>query len=181
MNIYDFEANTIQGKKVSLGDYKGKVILIINTASKCGFTPQFAQLEEINKKYKDKGVVLLGFPCNQFAQQDPGSSKEISEFCQLNYGVTFQMFEKVDVRGENAHPLFKFLTSQKGFKGLDMDHPIASKLMEVMENNYPEYLNDDSIKWNFTKFLINKDGEVVNRYEPTFEPSKICDDIEKLL
>jgi len=106
VKIYDFEVNTISGKKISLKDYQGKVMLIVNTASKCGFTPQFAELEELNKKYKDKGLCVLGFPCNQFAEQDPGSAAEITEFCKINYGVTFQMFQKGDVRGDNAQPLF---------------------------------------------------------------------------
>ncbi len=181
MSIYDFEVTTIQGKKVSLKDYQGKVVLIVNTASKCGFTPQFEELEELNKKYKDKGLCVLGFPCNQFAEQDPGTATEITEFCKLNYGVTFQMFQKGDVRGDNAQPLFKYLTSQKGFKGFDMNHPIAKVLLDALEKNFPEYLEGDSIKWNFTKFLINKEGEVVERYEPTTTPAAIAGDIEKLL
>ncbi len=181
MSIYDFEVTTIQGKKVSLKDYQGKVVLIVNTASKCGFTPQFEELEELNKKYKDKGLCVLGFPCNQFAEQDPGTASEITEFCKLNYGVTFQMFQKGDVRGDSAQPLFKYLTSQKGFKGFDMNHPIAKVLLDALEKNFPEYLEGDSIKWNFTKFLINKEGEVVERYEPTTTPAAIAGDIEKLL
>ena len=181
MKIYDFEVNTISGKKISLKDYQGKVMLIVNTASKCGFTPQFAEREELNKKYKDKGLCVLGFPCNQFAEQDPGSAAEITEFCKINYGVTFQMFQKGDVRGDNAQPLFKYLTSKKGFKGFDFNHPIARILQDALEKNFPEYLEGDSIKWNFTKFLIDKNGEVVERYEPTTTPAAIAEDIEKLL
>ncbi len=181
MGIYDFDVTTIQGKKTSLKDYEGKVVLIVNTASKCGFTPQYAELEDLYKKYKDRGFVVLGFPCNQFAAQEPGSSKEITEFCQINYGVTFQIFEKGDVRGENAQPLFKYLTAQKGFKGFDMNHPVGPVLLDALQKNFPEYLEGDSIKWNFTKFLIDRKGEVVERYEPTTNPSDIAENIEKLL
>jgi glutathione peroxidase len=156
--IYGFSTKTIAGKEVSLADYKGKVALIVNTASKCGFTPQFAGLEEVYEKYKDRGFVILGFPCNQFAGQDPGSNDQIQEFCQLNYGVKFPMFGKIDVNGSNAHPLFKFLTSEK-----------------------PGILGIEAIKWNFTKFLIDKDGNPVKRYAPSTKPEEITPDIEKLL
>ena len=138
-------------------DYKGKVLLIVNTASKCGLTPQLKELEEIYKDYKDKGFEILGFPCNQFANQDPASNKEISEFCLRNYGVSFTMFEKIDVNGENAHPIYKFLKSNaKGILGSE-------------------------IKWNFTKFLMDKEGNVVDRFAPTTNPKKIRKDVEKLL
>ena len=132
MNVYDFSGKTLKGEK-SLRDYEGKVLLIVNTASKCGFTPQFKELEDLYLKYKDRGLEVLGFPCNQFAEQDPGTDAEIHEFCQLNYGVTFQVFGKGDVRGENAQPLFKWLTSQKGFKGFDESHPIAKILEGVLK------------------------------------------------
>ena len=181
MNIYDFTVKTNKGVEKNLGDYKGKVLLIVNTASKCGFTPQFEELQELYKTYKDKGLEILGFPCNQFAEQDPGTAEEIQSFCKLNYGVTFQIFEKGDVRGEKAQPLFKYLTSQKGFKGFDKNHPIAEKLEEALKQNFPEYLEGDGIKWNFTKFLIDKDGNVVERFEPTTTPKSIAKDIEKLL
>lgn len=156
MNFYEFKANNTQGEEVSMDKYKGKVVLVVNTASKCGFTPQFEELEQLYKEYKDKGLEILGFPCNQFGNQDPGSNEDINEFCQLNYGVTFTMFEKIDVNGDKAHPIFKFLTSQT--KGV-----LSSK-----------------IKWNFTKFLIDREGNVVKRYAPTVVPSKITDDIKKL-
>jgi len=155
--IYDYSAFTIQGQNKNLSYYKGKVALIVNTASKCGFTPQFAGLEALYKKYKDRGFEILGFPSNQFASQDPGTNEEIESFCKLNYGVTFQMFQKIEVNGENAHPLYKFLVTQKGS------------------------MLGKSIKWNFTKFLINKDGVVVKRYSPQTEPVKIEKDIEALL
>lgn len=155
--IYDFTALTSKGKELNFNDFRGKVLLIVNTASKCGFTPQFAGLEELNQKYKDKGLVVIGFPCNQFASQDPGTDSEIEGFCQLNYGVTFQIMKKIDVNGNDAHPIFKFLKNRtKGVFG-------------------------SAIKWNFTKFLISKDGETIKRYAPTTKPEKITGDIEKFL
>ena len=157
MSFYDFSAINIDGKEVEMKDYKGKVILVVNTASKCGLTPQFEELEEVYKKYKDKGLEIFGFPCNQFANQDSGSNEEIQNFCQLNYGVTFTMFEKIDVNGDNAHPLYKYLKDEA--KG------VLSK----------------EIKWNFTKFLIDREGNVVKRYAPTSKPLKMIEDIEKLL
>lgn len=157
MNFYDFSANKINGQEIKMEKYKGKVVMIVNTASKCGFTSQLEELEEIYKEYKGSGFEILGFPCNQFKHQDPLSNKEINEFCQLNYGVTFTMFEKIDVNGEEVHPLYKFLKSQaKGTFG-------------------------EKIKWNFTKFLIDADGKVLSRYAPTKSPISIKADIEKLL
>lgn len=157
-NLYAFRAVTMQGKEVALSDFKGKVLLIVNTASKCGFTPQFKGLESLYKEYKDKGLEVLGFPCNQFGHQDPGSNEEISQFCELNYGVSFPMFQKVDVNGDNAHPLFKYLKEQA-----------------------PGLLGTQAIKWNFTKFLVDQNGRVVDRYAPTDTPEKIAKDIAKLL
>lgn len=157
MRFYDFQARNMDGEEVKMGQYEGKVVLVVNTASKCGLTPQFEELEVLYKKYQDQGVEVLGFPCNQFAGQDAGSNEEIQTFCQLNYGVTFTMFEKIDVNGDGAHPLYAFLKSQKG--GL---------------------LSKD-IKWNFTKFLVDRKGNVVKRYAPTTAPEKIHGDIEKLL
>lgn len=181
MSIYDFTVKTNKGAEKNLSDYKGKVLLIVNTASKCGFTPQFEELQELYKTYKDKGFEILGFPCNQFAEQDPGTADEIQSFCKLNYGVTFQIFEKGDVRGETAQPLFKYLTAKKSFKGFDESHPIAKPLMDALQKNFPEYLEGDGIKWNFTKFLIDRNGNVVERFEPTTTPKSIAADIEKLL
>ena len=158
MNFYDFEAKKINGENISMQQFKGKTVLVVNTASKCGLTPQFEGLEKMYEKYKDKGLVILGFPCNQFAHQDPGSSSEISEFCVVNYGVTFPMFEKVDVNGKNAHPIFKYLKSQ--LKG---------------------GLFGSKIKWNFTKFVIDKNGNPVKRFAPTVTPEKIEKFIEKIL
>ena len=155
--IYDFKALTSKGKELDFAQFEGKVLLIVNTASKCGFTPQFAGLEVLNRKYKDRGLVVIGFPCNQFASQDPGTDSEIEGFCQLNYGVTFQMMKKINVNGDEAHPVFKYLKSRaKGLLG-------------------------SAIKWNFTKFLISRDGETVKRYAPTTKPEKMEEDIEAML
>ena len=181
MNIYDFKARDIDGNEIALNDYRGKVMLIVNTASKCGFTPQFAGLEKLYKEYKDKGLEILGFPSNQFNEQDPGTNEEIQEFCKVNYGVTFQMFKKGDVRGDNPQPLFAYLTKEKGFKGFNMDHPIAPKLVPMLKEKHPEILEGDGIKWNFTKFLIDREGNVVERFEPTTTPEEIAPAIEKLL
>ena len=181
MSVYDFTVKTNKGVEKNLGDYKGKVLLIVNTASKCGFTPQFEGLQKLYKDYKDKGLEILGFPCNQFAGQEPGNNEEVQSFCKLNYGVTFQIFEKGDVRGETAQPLFKYLTEQKGFKGFDEGHPFAKTLTDALKENFPEYLEGDGIKWNFTKFLIDREGNVVERFEPTKDPADIASDIEKLL
>lgn len=156
-NIYQFEAELLDGKNQAIADYKGKVLLIVNTASKCGFTPQFAGLEKLYQKYKDQGLEVLGFPCNQFGGQDPGTNTQIGDFCQKNYGVTFPMFAKVDVKGPEAHAIFRYLTNNsKGIMG-------------------------NGIKWNFTKFLVGKNGEVLNRYAPTSKPEALEEDIEKAL
>ncbi len=155
--LSDFTANTLTGQEQDLAAYAGKVVLVVNTASKCGLTPQFEGLENLYEKYVDEGLVVLGFPCNQFAGQDPGTADEIGEFCTKNYGVTFPMFEKIDVNGDDAHPLYKWLKSEKGG------------------------MLGDAIKWNFAKFLIGKDGQVIKRYAPTTAPDKLASDIEKAL
>ncbi|RAK18905.1 glutathione peroxidase [Anoxybacillus vitaminiphilus] len=158
MSVYDFTVKTIRGEEKSMADYKGKVLLIVNTASKCGFTPQYKELQELYDEYKDKGFEVLAFPCNQFGQQEPGSESEIERFCQLNYGVTFPLFAKVDVNGANAHPLFVYLTEKA-----------------------PGILGTKAIKWNFTKFLVDKNGNVVGRFAPQTKPSELKQEIEKLL
>lgn len=156
-NIYQFEAELLEGANKQLSDYEGKVLLIVNTASKCGFTPQFAGLEKLYEKYNAQGLEVLGFPCNQFGGQDPGDNVEIGAFCQRNYGVSFPMFAKVNVKGPEAHVIFRYLTNNsKGVLG-------------------------SGIKWNFTKFLIGKDGKVLNRYAPTTKPETLEEDIEKAL
>jgi glutathione peroxidase len=156
--IYDFEALQIDGKPVPLKNFEGKAMLIVNTASACGFTPQFAGLEELHKSYGSKGLVVLGFPCNQFGAQDKGSNEEIAEFCQLNYGVSFPMMAKIEVNGAGAHPLYKWLTHEA-----------------------PGLLGTEAIKWNFTKFLIGKDGHIVKRYAPTDTPQSLAKDLEAAL
>ncbi len=158
MSIYDYSATNIRGEEVSLSDYRGNVMLIVNTASKCGFTPQFEGLETLYNDLREQGLIILGFPCNQFGSQDPGADGEIEEFCQLNYGVSFPMFSKIEVNGGGTHPLFKYLKSEaKGTMG------------------------SKSIKWNFTKFLVDREGNVVRRYGSVDKPSAIKKDIEALL
>jgi glutathione peroxidase len=157
-SIYEFDAQSIDGASVKLEQYRGQVMLIVNTASKCGFTPQFEGLEQLWKEYADKGLTVLGFPCNQFGGQDPGNNSEIESFCQLNYGVSFPMMGKIDVNGPQAHPLYQWLTHEA-----------------------PGILGTKSIKWNFTKFLVARDGRVLGRYAPTDTPKALRADIEKAL
>jgi len=155
--FYQFEAKSLQGNPVSMEEFKGKTVLVVNTASKCGLTPQFEGLESLYKKYQDKGLVILGFPCNQFANQEPGDEKSISEGCMVNYGVTFPMFSKIDVNGDDAHPLYKYLKSElKGTFG-------------------------NKIKWNFTKFLVDKNGNPIKRFAPTTKPEKVEKYLENIL
>ncbi|RYX96579.1 MAG: glutathione peroxidase [Comamonadaceae bacterium] len=156
--VYDFDARQIDGKDISLAAFKGQVLLIVNTASKCGFTPQFGGLEELHKTYAAKGLAVLGFPCNQFGSQDPGADGEIASFCEVNYGVTFPMMSKIDVNGAGAHPLYQWLSAEA-----------------------PGLLGSKSIKWNFTKFLVGKDGQVIRRYAPTDKPADLAKDIEAAL
>lgn len=181
MSIYDFKFNSIDNEPMSIGDFKDKVLLIVNTASKCGFTPQYEGLEKLYEKYKDRGLEIIGFPSNQFAGQEPGESSEIKNFCMINYGVFFPLSEKVDVRGENAHPLFKYLVEKAPFKGYDLSKEKAKMISDHINNNFPEFMEGDSIKWNFTKFLIDRKGNVVNRFESPIEPLDISGEIEKLL
>ena len=156
--IYDFQARQINGQDLALSSFKGKVMLIANTASQCGFTPQFAGLEELHKTYASQELVVLGFPCNQFGAQDPGSDSDIASFCQVNYGVSFLMMSKIEVNGPNAHPLYKWLSAEA-----------------------PGLLGSKSIKWNFTKFLVGKNGKVVRRYAPTDKPADLAKDIQAAL
>ena len=172
--IYDFKALTSKGKELDFAQFRGKVLLIVNTASKCGFTPQFAGLEELNKKYKDRGLVVIGFPCNQFKEQDPGSDGQIEEFCQLNYGVSFQIMKKTDVNGAAAEPVFEYLKSQaptEEYSGLKAK--AAKALFKTLSKSVEK---DSDIKWNFTKFLVSRDGETVKRYAPTTTPAKMEED-----
>lgn len=181
MSIYDFSAETLGGKTVSLSDYKGKVLLIVNTASKCGFTPQYEGLEALYQANKDKGFEILGFPCNQFLEQEPGNSEEIQSFCKLHFGVTFPLFAKVDVRGPEASPIYDYLKNAAPFKGLDLQVEGARVIKGVLKESYPELLEGNDIKWNFTKFLVNKDGEVVGRFEPYITPGELQTELDKVL
>ena len=157
-DIYTFDAQDIRGQRVALEQFRGQVLLIVNTASACGFTPQFAGLQALHQQYASQGLVVLGFPCNQFGKQDPGSNDEITGFCQLNYGVDFPMMAKIDVNGEQAAPLYRWLTEQA-----------------------PGILGTKAIKWNFTKFLVDKNGQVIRRYAPQDAPKKLAGDIEAAL
>ncbi|SIQ44909.1 glutathione peroxidase [Peribacillus simplex] len=158
MSIYEFEVNKINGETISLDEYRGKVMIIVNTASKCGFSPQYDDLQSLYVQYKEDGVVVLGFPCNQFLNQEPGDDLEIDSYCKLNHGITFPMFAKVNVNGKEAHPLFSYLTE-----------------------NAPGVMGSKSIKWNFTKFLIDRNGNIVSRYAPKTKPLEMEEDIKKLL
>ena len=181
MNVYDIVLKDNKGNAVNLEEYKGKVVLIVNTASKCGFTPQYDGLEKLYKKYKDKGLVILGFPSNQFLEQEPGADNEILEFCRTNHGVTFPLFAKSDVRGENINPLFKHLIKEAPFKGFEVEKESWRHIEDVVKRHYPENLEGDEVKWNFTKFLVAKDGKTITRYEPTTTPEELEPVIEAAL
>jgi glutathione peroxidase len=165
--IYDFSVKDRKGKDVSLKEYANEVLLIVNTATKCGFTPQYDELEKLYKDYHSQGFEILDFPCNQFGQQAPGTDESIHEFCKLNFGTEFPRFKKVKVNGDDAEPLFKFLKEQKGFAGWDPEHNLTAILDDMLSKEDPDYKQKPDIKWNFTKFLINKKGQVVARFEPT--------------
>ncbi|HEY2491939.1 MAG TPA: glutathione peroxidase [Paenibacillus sp.] len=183
MSIYDFnfQAVGMNGQIISLEEFKGKVVLIVNTASKCGFTYQYEDLQKLYDRYKDKGLVVLGFPSNHFDDQEPGNNEDIKTFCKLNYGVTFPMFEKLNVRDELAHPLFNYLTAVKPFKGFNPFHPVSKLLTSVINEKVPEYMHGDSIKWNFTKFLLDRNGNVIHRFEAMTDTIDMEQDIESLL
>ena len=167
MSIYDFKVKNNEGKEVSLGDYKNKVVLIINSATECGFTPQYEQLQKLYEDYKDKDFVILDLPCNQFGHQAPGSDAEIAKFCSSRFGVTFPLFSKIDVNGDSASEVFKYLKSEKGFAGWGADNDMSKLLTKMLSEADPDYASKPDIKWNFTKFLIDKSGNVVRRFEPT--------------
>ena len=178
MTIYDFTAVSNEGETVNFSDYKGKVLLIANTASKCGFTPQYDGLEALYKEYKDKGLVVIGFPCDQFGHQEPGTNEEIAEFCRLNHGVTFPLMDKIEVNGENAHPIFKWLYTEKPFEGFG-EGETAQFMDKMLSGRDPEYASNPDIKWNFTKFLIDRKGHVVARFEPTEDMKKVRAKVEE--
>jgi len=181
MNIYDFNVTDRKGNEVNLGIYKGKVLLIVNSATHCGFTPQYGELQKLYEKYADQGFIILDFPCNQFKNQAPESAEEIHEFCKVNFGVTYPIHSKIEVNGENAHPLYKFLKKERGFSGFDAGHPLAPKLDDMLSKEDPDYKNSPDIKWNFTKFLIDRSGNVVERFEPTKDIKIIEERIKELL
>ena len=178
--IYPYTAVSNSGETVNFSDYKGKVLLIVNTASKCGFTPQYDGLEALYQDYKDKGFAVIGFPCDQFGHQEPGTDEEIAEFCRLNHGVTFPLMEKVDVNGENAHPLFQWLYAEKPFTGFG-EGDTAQFMDRMLSGQDPDYASNPDIKWNFTKFLIDRKGHVVARFEPMVTPEALKAEIEGLL
>ena len=178
--IYDFTTESNEGGQVHFADYKGKVLLLVNTASKCGFTPQYDGLEALYEKYKDRGLVVIGFPCDQFGHQEPGSNAEIEEFCRLNHGVTFPLMAKSDVNGENANPVFKWLYTEKPFAGFG-DSDTGQFMDGMLSRNDPDYASNPDIKWNFTKFLIDRKGRVVARFEPVVTPEELDAEIAGLL
>ena len=178
--IYDFKALNNKGEEVDMAQYKGKVLMIVNTASKCGFTPQYDGLEALYKKYQDQGLVILGFPCDQFKHQEPGTDEEIAEFCRLNHGVTFSLMKKIDVFGENAHPIFVYLCNQVPDEEVHgLKDKATMKLVDSLSKS--EGRKDGEIRWNFTKFLISKDGSTIKRFPPVAEPKDMEPDIEAML
>ena len=179
--VYDFSVKDRKGKLVSLKEYANEVLLIVNTATRCGFTPQYEELEQLYEKYHQQGFEVLDFPCNQFGQQAPGTDESIHNFCKLTYGTEFSRFKKVKVNGDDAAPLYKFLKEVKGFAGWDESHPLYPVLDKMLSEADPNYKESADIKWNFTKFLINKKGQVVARFEPTTQFSLIAEEIEKWL
>jgi len=180
-NVYDFTVKDRKGNDVSLATYKGKVLLIVNTATGCGFTPQYEELEALYKQYREQGFEILDFPCNQFGNQAPGTDDEIHNFCTVKFGTEFPQFKKIEVNGENELPLYTYLKSQRGFQGFDLNHKIGALLDQMLSKNDPNYRNNADIKWNFTKFLIDGEGHVVERYEPTTAISTIEQAIKQLI
>ncbi len=181
MKFYDFEANDATGTPIKMEEFKGKVILVVNTATKCGFTPQYDSLQDLYEQYQDAGLEILDFPCNQFGNQAPGTDMEIASFCDSRYGITFPHFAKVEVNGGNALPLFRYLQNEKGFAGFNPDHPLTPMLESMLERTHPNYKEEPDIKWNFTKFLLNREGEVVARFEPTEDMEVVEENIKSLL
>ena len=176
-SIYDYTVKDDAGKDVSLSTYKGKVLLIVNTATKCGFTPQYKDLQALYEKYRTQGLEILDFPCNQFGEQAPGSIQEIHQFCTANFAIQFPQFDKIDVNGPNESPLYTYLKSQKGFGGFDLNDQTGSKLDKMFSKNDPDYAKNPSIKWNFTKFLVSRDGKVLKRYEPSDKMANVEADV----
>ena len=181
-SIYDFSVKDIEGKEVSMSQYKGKVLLIVNVASKCGLTPQYEGLEALYQKYKDQGLEILAFPCNQFLGQEPGTNDEIQSFCSLTYNVTFPLFDKIDVNGENESPLYTYLKAQAPFAGYpEGTEEFGDMLTHIHQKTGTRFDQGDAIKWNFGKFLVSKDGKTIIRFEPMVSPDMMEQDIEKML
>ena len=179
MSIYDYRVKNRKGEEISISNYSGKVLLIVNTATGCGFTPQYEGLEKLYKEYNEKGLEILDFPCNQFGKQAPGSDNEIHEFCQFKYNTSFDQFSKIDVNGENESPLFTYIKSQKAEDVIDgMKNKLAMKAVEKISDTCKK---DGDIKWNFTKFLVDRNGNVVERYSPTFKPEEMEETVKQLL
>lgn len=180
-NIYDFTVTDASGESVSMSEYKGKVMLIVNTASHCGFTPQYTEMETIYTTYNHMGFEILDFPCNQFGEQAPEDDKEYVNFCRLNYDTKFRQFHKIDVNGDNEEKLFKWLKQQCGFQGFEKEHKLTPLLESMFDKSNPGWRNTSDIKWNFTKFLVNRQGKVIARFEPTAAFEKIVSAIQKAL
>ncbi|MBO7203775.1 MAG: glutathione peroxidase [Bacteroidales bacterium] len=180
-NLYDFEVMAQKNQPLPLSQYKGKVVLIVNTASKCGFTFQYQDLQRLYDKYNSKGFEILDFPCDQFGGQSPESDEQTTEFCQLNYGTTFAQLQQIEVNGENESPLYTWLKSEKGFFGFDRNNPVSQKLDDRLKKVDPDYAKSSDIKWNFTKFLIDREGNVVARFEPTADINRIDNMIQAQL
>ena len=179
--VYNYSVKDHKGVEVSLKEYKNEVLLIVNTATECGFTPQYTELEELYKKYRKEGFVVLDFPCNQFGGQAPGTDEAIHEFCKLNFGTDFPRFKKIKVNGDDAEPLYKFLKEEKGFAGWDEQHELTPILEKMLSEADPDYKSKSDIKWNFTKFLIDREGNVVERFSPTIVSDDMDSYIKKLL
>lgn len=180
MNVYDFTVKAQDGSDVSLSDYRGKVLLIVNTATGCGFTPQYDDLQDLYEAHQEDGLEILDFPCNQFGEQAPGNDEEIHSFCTGRFGITFPQFSKIDVNGDNAIPLYKWLTDNTTFEGFDKN-PMGIMMSQILKKQDKDYKNNSSIKWNFTKFLINRDGEIVARFEPMTALKKVKAKVEEVL
>lgn len=180
-SLYDFTAKAQGGEDVSLAQYKDKVVLVVNTASRCGFTPQYEDLERLYETYSDKGFEILDFPCNQFGEQSPETDAETTQFCQLYFGTKFPQYSKTEVNGENELPLYTWLKSQKGFEGFDLSNKLGGILDSILSQYDPDYAQNPDIKWNFTKFLIDRNGHVVARFEPTEDMNNVENAITKLL
>ena len=178
MSIYDIKVKNRRDEDISMSEFKGKVLLIVNTATGCGFTPQYKGLEELYQKYHDQGLEILDFPCDQFGHQAPGTEDEIHEFCTAKYKTSFDQFKKIEVNGENETELFKYLKAEQGFKGFDLKGKILIPIVKKMD---PDYANNSDIKWNFTKFLVDREGNVVERFESTIDPKKIDEKIANII